>query len=219
MTGRRRESGAGTEPRPKRRGASGDKRERILSAAIRVFAQNGFYSTRVSEIATAAGVADGTIYLYFENKDHVLISIFEDRIGKLIEVMRRTVKESTDPREQLQRVIALQLGQVEENRDLAEVVTVNLRQSSTLLKQYATPLFVKYLEVIAGVISDGQKQGVFRTDLSPRVAARALYGGVDGIMLTWALGEPEPKALRKAAQQFTTLFLRGLSPEAAPDAE
>ncbi|MEO0324747.1 MAG: TetR/AcrR family transcriptional regulator [Myxococcota bacterium] len=219
MSGRGQEPGAGSaEARGRRRGASGDKRERILSAAIRVFAQNGFYSTRVSEIANAAGVADGTIYLYFENKDHVLISIFEDRIGKLIEVMKRTVAEATDPREQLRRVIALQLGQVEENRDLAEVVTVNLRQSSTLLKQYATPLFVKYLEVIAGVIAAGQKQGVFRADLSPRIAARALYGGVDGIMLTWALGEPEPKALRKAAQHFTTLFLRGLSPEGGPDA-
>ena len=99
-------------------------------------------------------------------------------------------------------LIALQLGQVEENRDLAEVVTVNLRQSSTLLKQYATPLFVKYLEVIAGVISDGQKQGVFRTDLSPRVAARALYGGVDGI-----IGPNSRKAVRAFQRS------RGLTPD------
>ncbi|MEM1418597.1 MAG: TetR/AcrR family transcriptional regulator [Myxococcota bacterium] len=220
MSGRRRESSTPeAAPKGKRRGGSGDKRERILSAAIRVFAKNGFYSTRVSEIAKAAGVADGTIYLYFENKDHVLISIFEDRIGQLIEVMREVASAADDPRERIRRIIALQLGQVEANRDLAEVVTVNLRQSSTLLKQYATPLFLKYLEVIAGVIADGQARGMFRDDVSPRLAARSLYGGVDGIMLTWALGEPEPSALRKAAQQYTELFLRGLSPEPPAEVE
>ena len=73
-------------------------------------------------------------------------------------------------------------------RDLAEVITVNLRQSSRLLKQYAAPLFTRYLEVIAGMIASGQKAGVFRQDVSPRVTARALWGALDGLALTWALG-------------------------------
>ncbi|MCB9600635.1 MAG: TetR/AcrR family transcriptional regulator [Sandaracinus sp.] len=194
--------------------APGDKRERILRAAIRVFAENGFYATRVSEIAKAAGVADGTIYLYFENKDDVLISIFEDRISKLLDVLRRALEEEETVEGKVRRIVELQLGLLEGQRDLAEVITVNLRQSSQLLKQYAAPLFRQYLEIIAAVIADGQKKGVLRKDVSPRVAARALWGALDGVALTWALGTPDrapdPASLRKAATQLALIFLDGL---------
>jgi len=198
----------------KPRGSSkgGDKRERILKAAIKVFARKGFYATRVSEIAKAAGVADGTIYLYFKNKDDVLISIFEDRIGKLIEVLQQEVAARDTVEDKIRGVVEVQLGLLEGSRDLAEVVTVNLRQSSRLLKQYATPLFTRYLEVIANVIHEGQRSGVVRKDLNPRILARALWGGLDGLALTWALGgDSDPAALRKAAQQYGTLFLSGLT--------
>ncbi|MEM9071840.1 MAG: TetR/AcrR family transcriptional regulator [Myxococcota bacterium] len=193
----------------KKRG--GDKRERILLAATKVFAQNGFYATRVSEIAKAAGVADGTIYLYFENKDDVLISIFQDRIGRLLKILGKVVEEETTVEARVRRIVELQLGLLEDQRDLAEVITVNLRQSSRLLKQYAAPLFIQYLELMAKVIADGQKEGVLRDDIHPKVAARVLWGGLDGIALTWALGEKsEPVKLRKAASQFAALYLDGL---------
>jgi TetR/AcrR family fatty acid metabolism transcriptional regulator len=210
----------GEKPAGKKKGASAEKRERILQAAISVFAQKGFYDTRVSEIAKAAGVADGTIYLYFENKDDVLISIFQDRIEKLLEILGEVAASDRSIEEKVRKIVGIQLGLLEDQRDLAEVITVNLRQSSRLLKQYAAPLFIRYLELVAGVIATGQKEGVFRQDLSPRVAARALYGALDGLALTWALGpmaedgedakKPEPAQLRKAAIQLTELFLDGL---------
>lgn len=192
------------------RGAGGDKRERILRAAIKVFARKGFYATRVSEIAKAAGVADGTIYLYFENKDAVLVSIFEDRITRLLEVLRREVAAAGTFDEKIARIVMLQLGQLEGQRDLAEVITVNLRQSSRLLKQYAAPLFIEYLEVLSGVIAEGQREGVVRPDAHPRILARALYGALDGVALTWALGGAEPGTLVKAANQIVALFLDGI---------
>jgi TetR/AcrR family fatty acid metabolism transcriptional regulator len=199
-----------------KRGAS-DKRERILRAAIRVFARKGFYATRVAEIAKAARVADGTIYLYFKNKDDVLISIFEDRITKLIAFLRAEVEKDAPWDERFRRVIELQLGLLEGQRDLAEVITVNLRQSSRLLKQYATPLFTRYLEVIASLIAEGQREGLVRTDVHPRVVARALWGALDGIAVTWALGrasaspgDPKPGQLQRAASQLATVFLEGV---------
>ena len=134
---------------------SADKRDRILRAAIKVFAKNGFYATRVSEIAKAAGVADGTIYLYFKNKDDVLITIFEDGIQQLLAILREVAASEQPFDERITRIIELQLGLLEDQRDLAEVITVNLRQSSSLLKQYATPLFMEYIDVIAGLIRDG----------------------------------------------------------------
>ncbi len=191
---------------------TGEKRERILQAAIRVFAEKGFYATRVSEIAKAAGVADGTIYLYFENKDDVLVSIFRDRIGQLLEILEKVVKSDRSIEDRVRKIMELQLGLLEEQRDLAEVITVNLRQSSSLLKEYAAPLFTRYLELIANMIADGQKDGTFRDDINPRVAARALWGGLDGIALTWALSDktPKPNKLRKAATQYASIFLEGL---------
>lgn len=202
----------------KKKGASAEKRERILQAAISVFADKGFYDARVSEIAKAAGVADGTIYLYFENKDDVLISIFQDRIEKLLEILGEIAASDRKIEEKVRKIVGIQLGLLEDQRDLAEVITVNLRQSSRLLKQYAAPLFIRYLGLVAGVIAEGQKAGVFRQDLSPRVAARALWGALDGLALTWALGPmaegkevaPDPADLRKAALQSTELFLDGL---------
>ncbi len=205
---------AGEKRRPRRAkegSKGGDKRDRILRAAVRVFARKGFYATRVSEIAKAAGVADGTIYLYFKNKDDVLVRIFEFYLGRLLEVLRREIDATEGVEERIRRVVEVQLGLLEGQRDLAEVVTVNLRQSSRLLKQYAAPLFVQYLETIADVIADGQKQGVLRDDLNPRILSRALWGGLDGIALTWALGgDADPTQLRKAAQQYATVFLEGL---------
>lgn len=199
-----------------------DKRERILRAAIRVFARKGFYATRVNEIAKAAGVADGTIYLYFKNKDDVLVSIFEDRITKLIAVLRSELEADAPFDVKFRRVIELQLGLLEGRRDLAEVVTVNLRQSSRLLKQFATPLFTQYLEVIAGLVAQGQREGVVRDDINPRVLARALWGALDGIAVTWALSRPEGATratgsrgaeagqLQRAASQVASVFLDGV---------
>lgn len=210
MANQREPQGEAKTGKSRKRG-TGEKRERILQAAIKVFAQNGFYATRVSEIAKAAGVADGTIYLYFENKDDVLISIFEDRMAKLIKFLGKVVKTDEPVETRVRRVVELQLGLLEEHRELAEVVTVNLRQSSRLLKQYAAPLFTEYLEVVAGLIAEGMKSGVFRSDLSPRVSARALFGALDGIALTWTLSDPDPANLRKAASQCATLFLAGLT--------
>jgi len=187
-----------------------EKRDRILKAAIQVFAKNGFYATRVSEIAKAAGVADGTIYLYFKNKDDVLITIFEEGIEQLLTILREVAETDDTFENRISRIIELQLGLLEEQRDLAEVITVNLRQSSRLLKQYATPLFMQYIDVIAGVVRDGQKEGAFRKDLNSRIVARSLFGALDAILLTWALGEGDPAALRKAATHCASLFLEGL---------
>ncbi|MCS6799775.1 MAG: TetR family transcriptional regulator [Myxococcota bacterium] len=192
---------------------SADKSERILRAAIRVFARKGFYAARVSDIARAAGVADGTIYLYFRNKEHVLVRIFEDRLGKLLDVLRARLVALPTVEERVRAVVVTQLGLLEDQRDLAEVVTVNMRQSSRLLRRYAAPLFQRYLDLVAAVFAEGQQAGRIRSDLSPRVAARALWGALDGLALTWALADGDPARLRRAADQLAELVLRGaLSP-------
>jgi TetR/AcrR family fatty acid metabolism transcriptional regulator len=191
-----------------------DKRERILRAAVKVFAKKGFYASRVSEIAKAAGVADGTIYLYFDSKDDVLESLFEDRIERLLDTLRAELSAQPDARARLRRLIELQLRLLEGQRELAEVVTVNLRQSTKLLRQYGSKRFIEYLELMASVIAEGQRSKEFREDLSPRTLARALFGALDGLALTWALGDARAGWLEKAAAQLAELWIRGLEPSA-----
>jgi TetR/AcrR family transcriptional regulator, fatty acid metabolism regulator protein len=191
---------------------AGDKRERILLAAVKVFAKNGFHATRVSEVAKAAGVADGTIYLYFRSKDELLVSLFEDRVNRLLSYMRDELPKLTGAPAKLRRVIELQLGLLEGERDLAEVVTVILRQSTKLIKEYAAPKFLAYLDAIAKVVSEGQAAGDFRTDVSPHLVARATFGALDGIALLWALGRAEQGALARSAGQLADVMLRGLAP-------
>jgi TetR/AcrR family fatty acid metabolism transcriptional regulator len=210
LSSRRRPKRASSDGASARRG--GDKRERILRAAVKVFARSGFYAARVSEVAKAAGVADGTIYLYFKSKDELLVSLFEDRVEKLLAYMREELPKHGSAPDKLRCVIELQLGLLEGERDLAEVITIILRQSTKLMKEYAAPKFASYLDAIARVVADGQKAGDFREDVSPHLVARATFGALDGIALTWALGKAEHGALRRAAGQLADVLLRGLAP-------
>ncbi len=187
-----------------------EKRERILQSAIKVFARKGFYNTRVSEIARQAGVADGTIYLYFKNKDDILISIFTDRIGRLNDEMERQLAELPTITEKIERIVSIQLGLLRGHKDLAEVITINLRQSNRFLKQYAAPGFNRYLDIIAAVIQEGQDRGELSKEVSPRVAACALFGALDGVTLTWVLGTRDDERLSRAGKQVCTLFVEGL---------
>ena len=114
--------------------------------------------------------------------------------------------------EKLRRIIELQLGLLEGERDLAEVVTVILRQSTKLMKEYAAPKFTAYLDAIARVVAEGQATGELRGDLSPHLAARAIFGALDGITMTWALGKADRGGLVRASGQLAELVLRGLAP-------
>jgi TetR/AcrR family fatty acid metabolism transcriptional regulator len=198
-----------SEERPAR---GGDKRERILDAAVRVFAKKGFYATRVSEVAKAAGVADGTIYLYFKSKDELLVSLFEDRVERLLAFLQSDLPRAATASDKLRRIIELQLGLMEGERDLAEVLTVILRQSTKLMKEYAAPKFTAYLDTIARIVADGQASGELRADVSPHLAARAIFGALDGIAMTWALGKADRGGLVRASGQLAELVLRGLAP-------
>ncbi|HZU82023.1 MAG TPA: TetR/AcrR family transcriptional regulator [Polyangiaceae bacterium] len=192
----------------------GDKRERILDAAVRVFAKKGFHATRVSEVATAAGVADGTIYLYFKSKDALLLSLFEDRVDKLLAFIDVELPRVPGAPQKLRRIIELQLGLLESERDLAEVITVIFRQSTKLMKEQAAPKFAAYLDAIARVVADGQAAGELRDDVSPHLAARAIFGALDGISMTWALGKADRGGLVRASGQLADIVLRGLAPSA-----
>src|SRR5262249_14746049 len=128
---------------------SGDKRERILAAAERIFARHGFFAARVSEIAKDAGVADGTIYLYFKSKDDLLISLFENRMRQVNDRLRQAIADRP-PVQQLRAFIHSYLHLVSEEPTVAEVLTIELRQSSKFMKEYDNPQFADFLRMLGG---------------------------------------------------------------------
>jgi TetR/AcrR family fatty acid metabolism transcriptional regulator len=204
--GRRRPTAARTsEP------AAPGKRERILDAAVKVFAREGFYNAKVAQIAEAAGVADGTIYLYFKSKDELLISLFEDRMDMVLTTLRGALDSSGDAIARLRRVIELHLELIEQNPEMAEVITVELRQSAKFIREYHNPKFAEFLRLIAGAVADGQKRGELRADVDPQLTARALFGALDEISLAWIVRSPRERGeLERAAHQLGNLFLDGL---------
>ena len=189
------------------------KRERILEAAIKVFAAEGFYNAKVSQIAHEAGVADGTIYLYFKSKDDLLINLFEDRMERVNANLREAIDTESTAVARLKRIVKLHLELVEQNRDMAEVISVELRQSSKFIREYSNPKFAEFLRTIAGAVVEGQRTGELRTGIDPYVFARALFGALDEIALAWLVKHPGSKAsieLPRAAEQLGDLFIDGL---------
>ena len=173
---------------PRRGPNSGaDKRSRILRAAIRIFSQKGFFNSKVSEIARASGVADGTIYLYFKNKDDLLISLFEEKMGEIVADVRQRISAGKDACTRLQIFIDNHMELLEREAGLFEVIQVELRQSNKFLKDYTPVKFFEYLEVISDILEEGKREGTMRPDLNVSVARRAIFGALDELCLTYVL--------------------------------
>ncbi|MBI5905231.1 MAG: TetR/AcrR family transcriptional regulator [Deltaproteobacteria bacterium] len=169
-----------------------DKRDRILRAAIRIFSQKGFFNSKVAEIARASGVADGTIYLYFRNKDDLLISLFEEKMGEVVSDVRRRIAAGNGALGRLKIFIDNHMDLLEREAGLIEVIQVELRQSSKFLKDYTPVKFFDYLEVISDILEEGKREGVFRSDLNVGVARRVVFGAMDELSRTYILSK-KPK--------------------------
>ncbi len=199
---------------PGRRESREDKRRRIIDAAVEVFAQKGFFGAKVAEIAEAAGVADGTIYLYFKSKDDLLISLFEEKMAEIIRRLVDLLGNSQDPELNMRRYIVEHLRLAAEQPSLMQVLTVELRQSARFIKEYTPKAFGRYLAVLGNVLEEGQRRGVFRKELDPAVFRRALFGAIDELALEWVLrGKDAPKPDPVVVgEQVADFVLRGLRP-------
>ena len=188
-----------------------DKRSRILKAAVKVFAQRGFYNAKVSQIAKNAGIADGTIYLYFKNKDEILISIFEEEMAKFISKVRKEIESEPDIKSKLRIFVKTHLSFVEKNPKLAQVFQLELRQSNKFIKEYAGSKLKEYLNVAGDIIAEGQRQGIIRKDIHPGLMKRALFGSLDEVATHWVLMKNGKYDLEKSAEQIADIFLRGIA--------
>jgi len=186
-----------------------NRHRQILDAAVKAFAEKGFYKTRVSEIARYAGVADGTIYLYFKSKDDILISLFEERMEENLRDLAQALEAYDSALEKLRAFFRLYLSMVDRDPLLAEVLTVELRQSGKFMRDYDNPAFHKLLKFLSGILEQGQSEGDFRSDVDSRVFARAVFGALDEITL-WAVLSQRKISLDQAAATLGNIWLNGL---------
>ena len=192
-----------------------NKHQRILKAAVKVFAEKGFYNSRVSEIAKEANVADGTIYLYFKNKDDILISLFEEEFGQIVENMRKELEKEKDPLQKIRIFAITHLSIVSKQQQLGEVLGVEVRQSSKFMKEYINNPFIEYLNLIRSIVIEGQEKGFIRKDLTPGIMKRALFGALDEMARYWVLSTKKKHSINEAALQISEVFIRGVMSEEA----
>jgi TetR/AcrR family fatty acid metabolism transcriptional regulator len=187
-----------------------DKHEAILRAATRVFARNGYFNSKVADIAREAGVADGTVYLYFKSKEEILHSIFDRTMEEVIREGREQLESIEDPREKLRRIAHLHLERMGADRDLAVVFQVELRGSTKFMEEFSAAGFAEYLEMIRAAFEEGQRQGLFRRELNAKVVAKIFFGALDEMATNWILSKRRYK-LSPMADRVLDIFLNGVS--------
>jgi len=187
-----------------------EKYYRIIKAATKMFARKGFYKTRISEIAKEAKVADGTVYIYFENKDDILISLFEEQMKAVMDNMVEQISEETDPVKKLEKFALTHLQLIEQNPNMAEIIQVEVRQSSKFMKEYKNEKFVQYLDLISEIVREGQEKHIFKKEVIPGMAKRAFFGALDEMSRFWVLSTRKQYDIKTAAKQISEYFLNGI---------
>jgi TetR/AcrR family transcriptional regulator, fatty acid metabolism regulator protein len=187
-----------------------DKRDAILRAAIQTFAARGFFHAQVADVARSAGVAAGTVYLYFRGKDDLLISIFERTMKGAIAAGRESVAAQTSPIDRLRQIATLHLERLGRDRDLAIVFQVELRQSTKFMERFSATYLREYIGIIRDVIAEGQVKGIFRKQINPTLAAKMFFGALDEMATNWILSRRK-YSLAAEADAVVDLFVGGLA--------
>ncbi|UCF67031.1 MAG: TetR/AcrR family transcriptional regulator, partial [Acidobacteriota bacterium] len=171
----------------RQRNATSDKRARILDAAIQAFGTQGYARTRISDIAKAADVADGTVYLYFDGKERLLTAIFEELMTRFMDLARAALRPIEGAPAKLRRVLELHLENMGANRSLATVFQIEIRHTGRFMETFSRGHLRDYFQLIAGILIEGQREGSVRADLDPWFATKCIFGVVDEAVTDWVL--------------------------------
>jgi Transcriptional regulator len=184
------------------------KFQKILEAAIEAIAESGFHHCQVSKIARLAGVADGTIYLYFKNKEEILIRVFEERMGDFIAKIRCGIIQGRTMEARLRTIVRTHFSYMEQNRSLAIVTQLELRQPNQRVRLAINALIMDYFNLIEEVIRQGIEYGdIPNTDI--RVARQMIFGSLDEATTDWVMAR-SPRTLVSEIEPMVALFAGAL---------
>ncbi|GEL76810.1 TetR/AcrR family transcriptional regulator [Tenuibacillus multivorans] len=176
------------------------KYRQIIDAAVEVIAENGYYNSQVSKIAKRAGVADGTIYLYFENKEDILISVFQEKMGQFIERIENVIVDQESADDKLSALIKMHFRQLAEDPDLAIVTQLELRQSKKMLRLKINEVLKRYLTVVDNILKDGMDQGIFHDHLNVKLVRQMIFGTLDEVVTNWVMKEQKYNLVDQAEE-------------------
>lgn len=191
-------------------GPGSDKYQRILDAAVEVIAERGYFNSPVSAIAKKAGVADGTIYLYFKSKDEVLQTAIDSTFGRFFGQIEERFRSLTAPRAQLEYIAQVHLESHSLNRSMTILMQTEMRQSAQFLARFSHHHLARYIQMVREVIRRGQEQGIFRRDISDGVVAHCMFGAIDEL-LSSALFTGRTYDAKATARQVMNVLLYGIS--------
>lgn len=170
---------------------TGEKYQVILEAAVKTFARSGFHRTRIADIAGQAGVADGTVYIYFENKEDILISLFQNLMNTFVEDLKNELVQCQNANEKLERIITYHLTTLANRPDQAKVTQIELRQIDQVINKGISKPLKSYFHLIEEVIEEGIRQGLYRQNLDTRIARKVIFGAIDEVVTCWVMsGKP-----------------------------
>lgn len=187
------------------------KYKQIIEAAVKVIAENGYYASQVSKIAKRAGVADGTIYLYFKNKEDILVSLFEEKMGQFVEHTEKCINNRKNANEKLKTLIEMHFHQLSEDHHLAIVTQLELRQSNKDLRLKINNVLKPYLAVIDNLILEGINENIFREDLNLPLVRQMIFGTMDEIVTNWVMKDQKYDLIGEAGTIHAQLT-KGLTP-------
>ena len=193
-----------------------DKYHRILEAAVKVFAEQGFFQSTVSQIAREAGVADGTIYLYFKNKEDILVQFFSYKARQVFARFREEVDVADTAVDKLRNLIHRHLQEFQNDRNMAMVYRAETHQNSRLVEEQIKEMSKMYLDIVSEIVEQGQEEGVIRRDLYLGLVKRFILGAVDEVINTW-LHAGSNYDLVTMADPLMDLFMRGIGHNDARD--
>jgi len=184
-----------------------EKKQKIIDAALKVFAVKGFNHSKISDIAKEANIADGTIYIYFKKKDDIIISLFQNKMGGFNKLLKEKIEKQKDSVEKLKTFISTHLKVLSKRRELAEIFTIELRQSSKFMENYQNTELKDYSELLMSIIDKGKEDGVFKTEIHTSVIWQFIFGILDQTVLTWVSKKnPTEKSLQKMIK-FVLMFV------------
>lgn len=191
---------------------TGEKYNAIIEAAVKVIAENGYHNSQVSKIAREAGVADGTIYLYFQNKEDVLVSLFQIKMGDFTARVRQELKHLENPYHKLAKLISMHFTMLEADRNLALVLQIQLRQSDAFIRKGIAAPLKDYFKIIEGVLEQGVRAGLFRDDINTKLARQTVFGAMDEVATSWVMSQRNYR-LTDQIEPVYNLLARAISPD------
>lgn len=184
----------------------GEKYDNIIDAAIAVIARHGYHRAQVSKIAEEAGVAAGTIYLYFEKKQDLLVSVFQERFGQIIEKSKRDLEALDDPLQKLRYLIYSHYAALAGDPEFATVTQIELRQSDPVIRSGISAIMRSYFEIIDTVVTLGQNTGHFEPSLDRRLVRNMIFGTLDQTATAWVLSGGKYNLLSQVEPTYRLLI-------------